>query len=109
MPYIFKPKKKNNYKRNYSNAGENRKQRQELYNMKEWKELSRTYKMEHPLCEMCLKNDVITPTAHVHHVMSFMVGRNDEEKITLLLDKGNLMALCVDCHTNIHNRRKKGA
>ena len=97
-------KKRNQYKR--KNEGDNRKKRQELYNMDEWKKLSKTYRMKHPLCEKCLENGIITPVAHVHHIKSFMRGKTDAEKIELLLSESNLMSLCVEHHTDIHNRKK---
>ena len=107
MPTINLGNKKKRYKYKRKNEGGNRKKRQELYNMQEWKQLSKTYRMKHPLCQKCLEeNGIITPVAHVHHIKSFMRGRTDEEKIELLLDESNLMSLCVECHTMIHNKKK---
>ena len=97
-------KRKKQYRR--KNEGDNRIIRRELYNMNEWKQLSRTYRMKKPLCEKCLENGIITPAQHVHHITSFMRGRTNEEKIELLLSEDNLMSLCVNCHTDIHNKKK---
>lgn len=110
MPQIKLLPKKTPFKykkRNYSN-GENRLKRRELYNLKEWKELSRTYKMEHPLCEKCLEEGRITPAAHCHHLVSFMSGIDDAAKKELLLDKSNIISLCVKCHNLMHQTKKKG-
>lgn len=102
MPTINKNKKKN---REYNNVG-NRAERQKIYNTKQWKALSKSYLMQHPLCEECLKNDKITPAQHVHHIVSFMNAKDELSRLELALDSNNLEALCVECHNKKHNNKK---
>lgn len=77
-----------------------RKLRQQAYQNTAWRKLRDTYMHQHPICEKCLKQGKITPATDVHHIRSpFQHG---EINYNLLLDYDNLMALCKDCHGNIH-------
>lgn len=81
-----------------------RKERQEIYNTKQWKELRDYMRMAHPLCEDCLKNGKITPTEEIHHIRSpFRIGLSPEEKYRLAYDVNNLVALCKECHIKRHH------
>ena len=100
MPTINKPKRKNNSYR--------RQQRQDCYSMKQWKELSKWYRQLHPICEMCAQRGDVTPSEHVHHILSpFEPNLPSEVKFERLLDVSNLMALCRDCHNEVHGNVKK--
>ena len=102
MAQINKPQRTTK-KRKTNNKSERRKERQSMYNSKCWKELSRWYRKEHPLCECCLKKGKTTPVEAVHHIKSpFRSELSEEEKWDLLLDIDNLMSVCVDCHLEIH-------
>lgn len=104
MPEINKPKRKK-YKTN--NNSERRKLRQSMYNSKMWKSLSKWYRGQHPLCEMCTKKGLTTPAEAVHHINSpFKDELSEDEKWDLLLDIDNLMSVCVDCHLEIHGLKK---
>lgn len=83
----------------------------EIYSSSQWKRLRQSYKMQHPLCEMCLVNDIITPCSEVHHIRPISTGKNLSEMWTLALDSNNLMSLCECCHKQIHNelRNKKSS
>lgn len=100
MPTINKPKaKRNTY---------NRVQRQKYYQLKEWKMLSDYYRMEHPLCQECLKNGITKQSEHTHHIVSpFKSSLSENERMSLLLDPSNLMALCAECHSKIHLLQEK--
>ncbi len=101
MPTIKKPKPKPNARR---------KQRQSLYQMKQWRNLSEWYRMTHPLCEVCANEDKVTPAVHVHHINSpFDNNLSEWERIARLLDPDNLMAVCQDCHNFLHGNVKKVA
>lgn len=103
MPTIKKLPKKT---REYNNAG-NRAERQRIYNTKQWKKLSKAYLMMHPWCEECLKAaGKVTPSVHVHHIVSFMTASDELKRLELALDADNLEALCVACHTAKHNKKK---
>ena len=77
-----------------------RKLRAEAYNNTTWRKMRDTYMHEHPICEECLKKGKITPAEDIHHKRSpFSKG---EVNYALLLDYDNLMAVCKECHGNIH-------
>ena len=80
---------------------ENKKKRREIYNSKEWIHLSRLKRQDQPLCEMCLKNDRVTPSNQVHHIKSFLTKEGNID-YDLAYDYNNLMSLCTDCHVMIH-------
>jgi 5-methylcytosine-specific restriction endonuclease McrA len=50
-------------------------------------------KEEHPLCIYCLKQDKLTPTQEVDHIVPHL-GDKD-----LFWDEKNLQALCKPCHS----------
>lgn len=75
----------------------------QYYHNNLWTKLSRWYKSHHPLCERCDANGKVTPATQVHHINPFMNGTTDEERWKMLLDEDNLMALCDQCHIDIHN------
>lgn len=80
-----------------------RKERQSLYQLKQWRDLSEWYRMEHPICEVC--GDEVA--AHVHHIDSpFAYGISEGEKMARLLDVNNLMSVCVKCHNALHSNVK---
>ena len=60
-----------------------------LYQCKEWKEISNAMLVEHPICQYCLN----AQATEVHHKIPH---RGNKE---LFLDKNNLVALCHNCHT----------
>lgn len=97
MPQINKPEKKPRPERKETDM---RKLRQQAYQNTAWRKLRDTYMHQHPICQECLKQGKITPATDVHHIKSpFQHG---EINYNLLLDYDNLMALCKDCHGNIH-------
>lgn len=83
---------------------ERRKERQETYNTKRWKELRSLMIQEHPLCQDCLKDGKIVPAQEVHHLKSpFRPGLTPEEKEKLAFDPNNLVCLCRECHWRRHH------
>ena len=87
-----------------SRREQRRKERQDIYNTKRWKDLRRLMVQEHPLCEDCLKRGVLTPTDEVHHLKSpFRKGLTPEEKERLAYDPNNLVCLCRSCHIKRHH------
>ena len=59
-----------------------------------WKRIRDRYAAEHPLCELCLKGDRLTPVEEVHHILPISHGGTH--------DRSNLMSLCCSCHQKIH-------
>ena len=81
-----------------------RKLRQKAYQSQSWKCLREVYMHQHPLCEECLKKNKVTPAQSIHHIKSpFEKGVINYQ---LLLDPNNLMAVCNECHGEIHNREQ---
>lgn len=81
-----------------------RKLRQDAYQNTAWRKMRDTFLHEHPICEECLKKGKVTPATDVHHIRSpFSKG---EVNYTLLMDYDNLMALCKECHGNIHAKQQ---
>ena len=78
-----------------------------FYNSKAWRTLRRFYYDRHPLCEECLKHNVITPAEEIHHKRPFLTGKTDEERWSLLLDENNLYSLCRVCHDKLHLKAKR--
>jgi 5-methylcytosine-specific restriction protein A len=98
MPTINKPeKKKKTYERKETDM---RKLRQQAYQTTEWRRLRDVYMRQHPVCEECLNQGKVTPATDIHHLISpFQHG---EINYKLLYDYDNLMALCKECHGNLH-------
>lgn len=59
-----------------------------------WKRIRDRYAREHPFCEKCFENGVMTPVEEVHHILPISQGGTH--------DPSNLMSLCQSCHTKIH-------
>lgn len=74
----------------------------EYYDSKVWRDLRNYYIKLHPLCERCLENGKVTPAEHVHHIVPFLTGNTKADKIRLLTDETNLMAVCYNCHKQLH-------
>lgn len=85
-----------------------KKEAQKYYNTSQWKKLRSAYLMEHPLCEMCLKEGKTTPTQEIHHIKEILSGADDLERKDLAFNYSNLMALCEYHHHQIHNNKRKG-
>lgn len=92
------------------------KQRQQQHNL-EWSKYyqdkiylqnKKYYKQMHPLCEDCLKQDIIKSGEHVHHIRPFSEGQTEEQKFALLRDITNMIHLCKECHKNRHKERGDG-
>lgn len=103
MPTIYRPKKKDTS----AYSIQRKKERQEIYNTGQWQRLRLSYLAAHPLCECCLKGGIIKSAKDIHHKVSFMSTDDKAERERLAFDSDNLMALCRECHNQIHNPKKK--
>ena len=59
-----------------------------------WKRIRDRHITLPPLCEMCLKEDMLTPAQEVHHILPISKGGTHSQD--------NLMSLCRSCHNKIH-------
>jgi 5-methylcytosine-specific restriction protein A len=99
MPTINKlPKAKR-----HTENSENREKRKKFYNTQAWRKLRLAKLMANPLCEDCLKNDVVTFATDVHHEVSFMSTSDENVQKYLFFDFENLVSLCKTCHQKRHN------
>ena len=105
MPYINRFPTNRNWKRKpYRKKNSTKaKLRAKLYNNSKWRKLRESYLMYHPMCEMCEKENKVTPARDVHHINSpFEDGLTDSERLGRLLDSTNLMSLCQYHHGLLH-------
>jgi 5-methylcytosine-specific restriction protein A len=80
---------------------------QTYYQSPIWKTTRLTYKIEHPICERCLSQGIVTPMTDVHHKAPYGLGKTAEERWTLLSDKDNLVSLCDKCHHEVHTNKDR--
>lgn len=99
MPTIPKNKKK-------EQGGDlARRERQKIYQSRQWR-LLRVFKLiNNPVCERCGREF----SAEVHHRDSFMNYTRAEERYRKAFDVNNLEALCSHCHKSLHGAGKKTA
>ena len=100
-----------NKKRNWRGVSDKvAKDKQEIYNSREWKELTILKKRANPLCEQCIKDGeavgipggYIRSATCVHHIIPIETARTKDEMRRLAFDWNNLMSLCKSCHARIH-------
>lgn len=79
-----------------------------FYHSRSWQDV-RAFVLDraHGLCERCMERGEITPADVVHHKVPLSVENMDDPSISL--DPSNLMALCDDCHTEVHRELGIGA
>lgn len=102
MPVIYrKPKKRENT--------ENRTERKKYYSTARWKKLRLEKLMNCPTCEcqLCAASGVIVPATQVHHIISFLTGKDEADKQNLFYDYNNLMSVSDVCHGKIHASQQK--
>lgn len=77
--------------------------RQSFYQSKQWR-LLRNYKIiSQPVCEECLKKDILTPAIDVHHITDIEYCPTFENALSY----DGLMSLCKSCHSKITSTKKK--
>jgi 5-methylcytosine-specific restriction enzyme A len=72
---------------------------QSYYQDRRWKKL-RLYKFsQNPVCELCEERGLTAQTQEIHHIKPIDLQHPDE---SLIYDYDNLMSLCNDCHSRLH-------
>ena len=90
-PVTHVPKKR--YDHHYHN-GKN------IYYSNRWKKLRQSYAEKNPLCEHCLKHDILEPMAVVDHIKELEDGGDP-------YDYDNLQSLCHSCHNRKTAKERK--
>lgn len=72
-----------------------------IYNTDRWKKLRINYLMLQPVCEKC--NYSLATDVH-HKIEISSAGDNIESIKRIGFDENNLMAVCHNCHKEIHNK-----
>ena len=76
-----------------------------FYTTRAWKKCRAAFLQDRGgLCEKCLAKGLIVPAVHVHHKVHLTPENLNNPMIAL--DSSNLMALCSDCHSEIHAKTK---
>ena len=92
------------------------KDKQEIYNSREWKELRILKLRDNPLCEQCIKDGeaagipggYIRSATCVHHIVPIETAKTKDEMKRLAFCQNlpnpldGLMSLCQSCHARIH-------
>ena len=100
-----------NKKRNWRGVSDKvAKDKQDIYNSREWKELRIQKLRANPLCEQCQKDGeaagipggYVRSATCVHHIVPIETAKTKDEMKRLAFDPHNLMALCFACHARIH-------
>lgn len=77
-----------------------------LYKSKTWQKTREAYlKQAGGLCEICLKKGLCNPGVIVHHVIPVTPENIENPEITLSFS--NLQLVCRECHSRIHDRKKR--
>lgn len=76
-----------------------------FYSTRAWKQCRAGYLSQHPYCERCLREGIVTPAQHVHHKKYLTAESVHDPKIALNWD--NLEALCIRHHNAEHYRRSE--
>ena len=79
-----------------------RKDKAEIYNSREWKELRARKLTVDPLCEECKRQGYITSAHAVHHRHPIEDSSSKEEMRRWAFDWNNLVSVCDACHARIH-------
>ena len=74
-----------------------------FYKSQAWQECRDSYiKSVGMICERCSKKGLMTPAEIVHHKKPITLRNIDNPDITLNFD--NLMAVCRQCHAELHKK-----
>lgn len=80
--------------------GYNRARSADEYHSFRWTRMSRVFRQEHPLCEICKNKGLIKPAEVVDHIVPFPVCGD-------FFDPANWQSLCSKCNAEKGNRDKK--
>lgn len=97
----YKQQKENKAREHSANSNYNK-----YYQSSKWKKLREWYKSIKPLCEVCERQNIVTPATECHHMHPFSNGITEEDKWNLLLNPYNLCNCCTHHHILFHKYMK---
>ena len=84
------------------------KDKMEIYNSREWKELRIAKLRANPLCEVCEREGIVTAAHAVHHRHPIEDSTSKAEMRKWAFAWDNLVSVCDACHAKIHKEQGKG-
>lgn len=92
------------YQKQPKDINKRKEERNSYYSTSEWKNLRGLKLKSMPFCEVCLNKKVqqFRPATQVHHLVSFLDGITDTQKLELFSNFNNLCSICGDCHSTYH-------
>ena len=82
------------------------KDKADIYNSREWKELRIQKLRANPLCERCEQQGFVRSAHSVHHITPIETAATMGEMRRLAFNPANLMSLCDECHHKIHEEMR---
>lgn len=84
------------------------KDKADIYNSREWKELRIRKLQANPLCEVCQQQGIVTAAHCIHHKHPIEDSHSVQEMRKWAFMWENLQSLCDSCHAAIHKHMGKG-
>ena len=84
------------------------KDKQTIYNSREWRELREQKLRANPLCELCQQKGIVTAAHQVHHIHPIEDSHSVQEMRKWAFMYENLQSVCDQCHNDIHKSEGKG-
>jgi len=84
------------------------KDKAEIYNSREWRELRIMKLRANPLCEECEREGIVTSAHAVHHRHPIEDSTSKAEMRKWAFMWENLVSVCDACHAKIHKEQGKG-
>ena len=85
------------------------KDKQEIYNSREWRELRILKLRANPLCEVCEREGIVTAAHAVHHRHPIEESTSKAEMRKWAFIWDNLVSVCDACHAKIHKEMKSNS
>lgn len=82
------------------------KDKQEIYNSREWRELRIQKLRANPLCEVCQQEGFVTSAHAVHHRHPIEESTSKAEMRKWAFMWDNLVSVCDACHAKIHKEER---
>ena len=84
------------------NSPQQQKDKNEIYQSREWRELRMAKYRANPLCEMCEAEGKVVSAHAIHHRKPIETANTKEEMRRLAFDWNNLVSLCRYHHAKVH-------